>query len=259
MGRISGHRDWTCRGGGAVAGAVLAATPGPMSPTPARVRANLSAVRSAIAEACARVGRNPAAVRLIAVTKEQTPEVLPILVAAGISEIGENRLDHLEVMRNAAPAGLDIHFIGRVQGRQLAKLLPQCVALHSLCDSDHIERLGRACAAAGRSLAVFLQVNTAGDSDKAGMTSQELPARLELARRNGLDVVGLMTMAPLGGEGTTAGGQADPDTIRRCFAALRELAVHHALPRLSMGMSHDFPLAVEEGATDIRVGSRLFA
>ena len=228
-----------------------------MPPSHERIAANLAAVRAEIAVACARARRDPADVRLIAVTKEQEPAVLSPLLAAGISEVGENRLDHLETMYNAAPVGLGFHFIGRVQGRQLAKLLPSCVALHSLCDGDHIERLGRACVATGRRLAVFLQVNTAVDDAKAGMTPAELPARLELARTHGLDVVGLMTMAPL--TSATAGGQVAPDAIRRCFAALRELAFRHALPRLSMGMSHDFQLAVEEGATDVRIGSRLFA
>ena len=231
-----------------------------MPVTPEHIAANVAAVRVEIAAACARVRRDPTDVRIIAVTKEQDPAVLPPLFAAGITELGENRLDHLETMRNAAPKDFNFHFIGRVQGRQLAKLLPHCVALHSLCDSEHIERLGYACAAAGRKLNVFLQVNTAGDSAKAGMTPAALPARLDLARSLGLEVVGLMTMAPLAPTDSTAvGGQADPDTIRRCFAALRELSLRHALPRLSMGMSHDFSLAVEEGATDVRIGSRLFA
>lgn len=194
-------------------------------------------------------------------TKEQQPDVLPQLLAAGVTEVGENRLDHLEAMHRAAPAGLNFHFIGRVQGRQLAKLSPYCVALHSLCDSDHIVRLGRACAATDRRMAIFLQVNTADDGTKAGMAPAELPARLALARSHGLDVVGLMTMAPLasGPTASSAGGQADEGTIRRCFAALRELASRHSLERLSMGMSHDFQLALEEGATDVRIGTRLFA
>lgn len=194
-------------------------------------------------------------------TKEQQPDVLPHLFAAGVTEVGENRLDHLEAMHRAAPAGLNFHFIGRVQGRQLAKLSPYCVALHSLCDSDHIVRLARASAATDRRMAIFLQVNTADDDAKAGMAPAELPTRLALARSHGLEVVGLMTMAPLAPVSAAAptGGQADADTIRRCFAGLRDLARRHSLARLSMGMSHDFQIAVEEGATDVRVGTRLFA
>jgi pyridoxal phosphate enzyme (YggS family) len=225
-------------------------------PSPAaRLAANLAAVRQEIAAACARAGRPPAQVTLVAVTKSAQPEVLPPLAAAGVLDVGENRLDHLELMRAGAPPGLRFHFIGRVQGRQLAKLATGCVALHSLCEAEHIARLGRACALAGRGPQVFLQVNTAGDAAKAGMAPDELPERLALARAQGLAVVGLMTMAPLAVEG----GQADEATIRRCFAALRELAGRHGLARLSMGMSHDFPLAIAEGATDLRIGSRLLA
>lgn len=226
-----------------------------MPVTAERIAANLAEVRDRITETCRRHGRDPQGVRLIAVTKEQQPEVLAPLVAAGASEFGENRVDHLEVMHGAAPAGTHFHFIGRVQGRQLAKLAPYCVAIHSLCDADHIERLGRACTALGRRIAVFLQVNVADDAAKAGITVADLPARLDLARATaGLDVVGLMTMAPLAPQG----GQADEATIRRCFSGLRMLAERHGLSRLSMGMSEDYPLAIAEGATDVRIGSRLF-
>jgi pyridoxal phosphate enzyme (YggS family) len=220
-----------------------------------RVAANLAEVRARIVETCTSHGRDPQGVRLIAVTKSQQPEAIGALLDAGVNDLGENRIEHLELMRAAAPAMARFHFIGRVQGRQLAKLVPHCVALHSLCEVDHIARLGSACVTAGRHLEVFIQVNTAQDRAKAGVDPQDLPARLDQARATpGLDVVGLMTMAPLGAEG----GQAEEGVVRRCFAALRELAERHRLPRLSMGMSEDFPLAVAEGATDLRIGSRLF-
>lgn len=220
-----------------------------------RIAANLAEVREHIAETCRRHGRDPEGVRLIAVTKEQTPEVLGPLAGAGVSDLGENRVDHLAVMHGAAPAGMRFHFIGRVQGRQLAKLAPYCVAIHSLCDADHITRLGRACVEAQRRLEVFIQVNVADDPAKAGVRPDDLAARLDLVRNTaGLDAIGLMTMAPLAPEG----GQADEATIRRCFSALRGLAEQHRLPRLSMGMSEDFLHAVAEGATDLRIGSRLF-
>jgi hypothetical protein len=226
-----------------------------MTATVERLTANLAEVRAGIADACARHGRDPQGVRLIAVTKQQGPEVLAPLVAAGVPDLGENRVDHLEAMRAAAPEAARFHFIGRVQGRQLAKLAPHCVAIHSLCDADHIIRLGRACVTQGRTIEVFLQVNVADDAAKAGIAVTDLPARLDLARATaGLAVVGLMTMAPL----SPQGGQADDATISRCFAALRTLGERHGLSRLSMGMSEDFPLAIAEGATEVRIGSRLF-
>lgn len=220
-----------------------------------RITANLAEVRALIAETCRQHGRDPQGVRLIAVTKEQTAEVLAPLIAAGAVDLGENRVDHLETMHAAAPTGARFHFIGRVQGRQLPKLAPFCVAIHSLCDADHITRLGRACTESGRRIEVFIQVNVADDPAKAGVRPSDLAERLDLARQtSGLDIVGLMTMAPLAPEG----GQADDGTIRRSFATLRSLAELHRLSRLSMGMSEDFIPAVAEGATDLRIGSRLF-
>ncbi len=224
-----------------------------------RISANLTEVRATIAEVCHRHARNPQDVRLIAVTKEQESSVIAPLIAAGVKELGENRIDHLELMQVAAPPEARFHFIGRVQGRQLAKLAPLCVAIHSLCEADHIERLGRACTVTGQRIQVFIQVNAANDAAKAGVRPDEIAQRLELAQTfSGLEVVGLMTMAPLAQAGGVEGGQADERTIRTCFSALRVLAEHHRLPRLSMGMSDDFHFALAEGATDIRVGSRLF-
>lgn len=220
-----------------------------------RIAANLVEVREHIADTCRQHGRDPRTVRLIAVTKEQQPDVLAPLAAADALDFGENRVDHLEVMHAAAPAGARFHFIGRVQGRQLAKLAPHCVSIHSLCEADHIERLGRACVGLGKRIETFLQVNVAEDAAKAGVALADLPARIDLVRATaGLDLVGLMTMAPLAAQG----GQADAATIRRCFAALRLVAERHGLSRLSMGMSEDFALAIAEGATDVRIGSRLF-
>ncbi len=220
-----------------------------------RIATNLAEVRVAIASACRQHGRDPQDIRLIAVTKEQTPEVLAPLSAAGVSDLGENRLEHLELMHASAPAATCFHFLGRVQSRQLAKLVPYGVCMHSLCEADHIERLGRACVALQRRLQVFIQVNVADDPAKAGVHASNLGSRLELARRTpGLEVVGLMTMAPL----SATGEQADEGTVRRCFATLRALAEQHGLARLSMGMSEDFLHAVAEGATDLRIGTRLF-
>lgn len=214
---------------------------------------NVAAVRAEIAAACTRAGRDPAGVRLIAVTKSQGPEVLPALAACGVLDVGENRLDHHQLMLSQAPAGLRIHAIGRVQGRQLPKLAPISACLHGLCDLDHIRRLGQAAAGLGRRLPVFLQVNTSGEAAKAGLTAEQLPAAIAaVAGQPALELLGLMTMAPEREEGAS---EAD---IRACFAGARRLAERHGLARLSMGMSQDFAWAIEEGATDVRIGTRLF-
>ena len=215
-----------------------------------RIPGNVAAVRAKIIAACARAGRDPTEVRLIAVTKSQGPEVLPALAAAGITDIGENRADHQALMHLALPPGIRIHAIGRVQGRQFAELVPLSDALHSLANLDHVPRLVRACAGRGTPFPVFLQVNASGEATKAGLAPEELPRLLAAVRgESTLDPVGLMTMAE---------EDMDETALRRCFRTLRELAQNHGLARLSMGMSQDFPIAIEEGATDIRVGTRLF-
>lgn len=219
-----------------------------------RIAANVAAVNAEIAAACQRCGRDPAAITLVAVTKNQDPEVLPALRAAGIRDFGENRCDHLAGMLPATVAGDRWHFIGRVQGRQLAKLAPQVAALHSLCETDHIGRLDRACAASGRRLPVLIQVNASGEAAKAGLAPAELGGFLAQVRAAAnLEVAGLMTMAPDLRVGT------DPGAVRACFATLRVLATAEGVGGLSMGMSGDFAVAIEEGATMVRIGSRLFA
>jgi len=216
-----------------------------------KIGTQVAAVRDEIAAACALVGRDPASVRLIAVTKNQEPEVLQALVAAGIRDVGENRLEHHATMHANALAQclpLSFHGIGRVQGRQLAKLAPLSTCLHSLCEHDHVSRLARACV--GRRFSVFIQVNSSGEAAKAGCSPEDLPRLLAAARAEAtLDAVGLMTMAEEG---------APEVAIRQTFSRLRQLAAEHGLARLSMGMSQDFQLAIAEGATDIRIGTRLF-
>jgi pyridoxal phosphate enzyme (YggS family) len=225
-----------------------------MSPVdPQRIAQQVAAVRAEIAAACQRCGRDPAGINLIAVTKSQGPEVLDALRACGIHDFGENRIDHLEEMRRVGGlAGDRWHFIGRVQSRQLQAIAPAVFALHSLHDPGHLERLDRACQAAGVRLPVFLQVNASGETSKAGIDPAELGPALAKARSMiGLEIRGLMTMAPDLGLHASA-------VVRDTFRNLRLMAKAHGLDRLSMGMSGDFAIAIEEGATEVRVGSRLF-
>lgn len=213
-----------------------------------------AAVRAEIAEACTRAGRSPAAVTLVAVTKSQGPEVLAPLRAAGIRDFGENRLDHLAAMQAAALPGDRWHFIGRVQGRQLGEVAARCDALHSLCDPGHLDRLARAVAARSAPLQVYLQANISGEPAKAGLPGDALAGMAEQIRRiPQVALVGLMTMAP------ELEVRADHAQVRACFAGLRHRAAELGLSGLSMGMSGDFAVAVEEGATIVRIGSRLFA
>jgi pyridoxal phosphate enzyme (YggS family) len=218
------------------------------------IAGNIRAVRDLIAKACQRRGRSPDQVRLIAVTKEQEPGVMNELAKAGVLDFGENRLDHLETMRLYAKPGAQFHAIGRIQSRQVPMLASFADCIHSLCEVHHIQQLNGECKKRNRRLPVFLQINVSGEASKAGVAPAELPKLLEAIRAApALTAVGLMTMAPALATGVGA------DVIRKCFSDLRELAHRCHLPRLSMGMSDDFEIAVEEGATDLRIGRRLFA
>ena len=214
---------------------------------------NLTTIREEIRQACVQTGRDPRAIRIIAVTKTQDHEVLEILRRLGIADFGENRMEHLLEMQGASQPGDTWHFIGRIQSRQLPGIADHCSVVHSLCDEEHIRKLARASQALGRPAQIFLQVNVSGETAKAGVAPNSVGRIVELARAaGGLDVVGLMTMAPDVRTGT------DMATIRDCFVRLRELASNNGLNRLSMGMSGDYRIAVEEGATDVRIGSSLF-
>lgn len=205
-----------------------------------RFRANLAGVRRRIAEACRRAGRDPGSVTLVAVTKALSAEHISGLAEEGIADVGENRpVEGLE--RVGRLAGIRRHMIGRLQTNKVRKALAWADVLHSVDREGLVEALE----SAGANLPVLLQVNVSGEASKAGFRPEDARTAVERARR-GLDVRGLMTMAP---EGQDA---------RPHFRRLRALAADLGLPWLSMGMTQDFEAAVEEGATHVRVGTALF-
>jgi pyridoxal phosphate enzyme (YggS family) len=229
-----------------------------MDPDPQRVLANLREVRDRIAAAAARGGRPAAAVRLVAVTKTVGEETIRALAAAGQKDMGENRAQQLRD-RAAALADVDIawHMIGRLQKKNAKYVAPVAAMVHSIDSLELAEELGRRAAAAGRRLTCLLEVNS-GEEQKAGVAPGDAPAIARIiAAVPAIDLVGLMTMAPLA---------EDAQTVRPVFAALRELledinregALPRPLTELSMGMTQDFEVAVEEGATVVRVGTALF-
>jgi pyridoxal phosphate enzyme (YggS family) len=205
-----------------------------------RLRSNLESVRRRIAEACARVRRAPSEVTLIVVTKSAAAEILPRLAEFGVTDIGENRpVEALE--RVGKLTGYRRHMIGHLQTNKVAKALAWAEVIHSVDrDSVAIELRKH-----NTKLPVFVQVNVSGEASKGGYGPNDV-SKAVAAAREGLDVVGLMTMAP---EGVDA---------RPHFRALRELAGRVGLRQLSMGMTQDFEVAVEEGATHVRVGTAIF-
>jgi pyridoxal phosphate enzyme (YggS family) len=209
----------------------------------ARVRANVEEVRGEIAGACARTGRDPGGVELLAAVKYVALEELTVLVEAGLTLAGENRAQDLEAKAAAIP-GLTWDFIGHLQSRKVKQVLPHVRLIHSVASDSVLRELGKH----GDRPAVLVEVNVSGEEGKSGVAPAELPDFLERARAVAT-VEGLMTMPPLARE---------PEDSRRWFAALAELAAAHDLRRLSMGTTQDFAVAVEEGATIVRVGTRLY-
>jgi uncharacterized pyridoxal phosphate-containing UPF0001 family protein len=212
------------------------------------VRANVERVRSEIADAAARAHRDPDDVELLAAVKYVALEQLPVLREAGITLAGENRAQEL-VRKHDAPGGADLtwDFIGHLQSRKVKQVLPLVRLIHSVASDSVLEQLGRH-AAAPDATQILVEVNVAGDATKSGISPADLPAFLDRARAVA-QPVGLMTMPPF----TTT-----PEGSRRHFAALAQLAADHDLHHLSMGTTQDFAIAVEEGATIVRVGTRLY-
>lgn len=204
----------------------------------ADVRANLEAVHERLDAA----GRKPGEVQILAAVKYLPAEELAALAEGGITLVGENRAQELLTKAQAHP-GFTWDFIGALQSRKVAMLLPHVRYIHSVASDSALQQLARHGTPQTK---ILVEVNVAGDGDKAGIAPAELAAFIE---RCPVTVVGLMTMPPLARE---------PEKNRRYFAALRELAAAHDLSELSMGTSQDYGVAAEEGATIIRLGSLLY-
>ena len=220
------------------------------------IETNLAQVRADIARATARAGRKPEEVKLIGVTKYVGAEVVRPLVAAGLCDLAESRPQQLWD-KAAALADLPIrwHQIGHLQRNKVRRTLPLAAMIESVDSLRLAGAIDQTAGELGRRIAVLLEVNISGEEAKHGFLPSEVGAALpQLAAMKHLDVRGLMGMAGLEG---------DLDDARREFAALRDRLQPAcpegiALTELSMGMSGDFEVAIEEGATIVRVGSALF-
>ncbi len=228
-----------------------------MSPDPEEgLRAARDRVLARIADACGRAGRDPASVRLVAVSKTVPAERLRVAVAAGLDTLGENRVQEALAKAPEVP-GARWHLVGPLQSNKVRRALETFELIQSVGSVALAERIDRIAGDLGRDrVPVLLQVNVDLDPAKAGLAPDALPAALDtLAGLSRLDVRGLMTIGRL---------VPRAEDARATFADLRALAAElrsrwPALgPELSMGMSDDYPVAVEEGATIVRVGRALF-
>jgi PLP dependent protein len=200
---------------------------------PAKIAANLARVRERAGEG----------VEILAATKYVPVEEMGALAEAGIELVGENRLQELEAKHARWGDAFAWDFIGNLQSRKLKRIVPLCRLIHSVATDSALEQLTRH---GGPDTEILIEVNVAAEAGKGGIAPADLAAFIE---RSPVRVAGLMTMPPF---------STDPEDSRPHFARLAELAAEHGLTRLSMGTSQDWPVAVEEGATIVRLGTALF-
>jgi len=216
-----------------------------------RIRGNLEKVHEQIDAA---VRRSPIAdrsatqraVEVLAAIKYVSSDSLPMLAEAGIRLVGENRAQDLQSKAAVHRDLFQWDFIGQLQSRRVRMIVPHVRLIHSVASDSALRELERHRESAHPGMQILVEVNVAGEADKAGVAPAELDAFIG---RSPVPVAGLMTMPPLSGE---------PDDSRRWFAALRRLADERELEHLSMGTSQDYLVAVEEGATIVRLGTKLY-
>ncbi len=216
---------------------------------------NVRLVLERIGQAAQRAGRDPASVRLVAATKTVPPESVREAIDAGVRIVGENRVQ--EALAKMSALGADgrvaWHFIGQLQRRKARSVVGAFQLIHSVDSVALAEELDRRAREAGVRQAILLEVNVGGEASKAGFAPETLPEAVQAVERlEHVAIGGLMTVPP---------PTIDPEGARPYFRRMREWLEACARPgmtELSMGMSHDFDVAIEEGATLVRVGTAIF-
>lgn len=216
----------------------------------------VQAVRERIDAACARAGRDPGEVRLVAVSKNHPPEAIGAARGAGVRRFGENRVQEARSKQPLTPSDIEWHLVGHLQRNKVRHAVGIFEWIHSVDSLDLARTLNRVAAEEGLSPHVLIQVNVAGEASKFGFRPEPLrEAMEEMLALDRLNIEGLMTIAPY---------SRDPEDSRGHFVALRALRDTLAgefaagLPDLSMGMTGDFETAIEEGATLVRIGTAIF-
>ena len=222
------------------------------------IEKNLIQINQRIRDICRKCGRNPDEITLVAISKMHTPVRIEEAYRAGLRHFGENRVQELLPKMDGLPEDIQWHMVGPLQSNKIKSLVHGASWIQSVSQIRHLKELEKRFVKAGRTINVLIQVNISGETQKSGCEPEELPVILKEARRfEKVRVKGLMGMATL---------TEDREQIRREFRLLRSLRDEHIslqsdsilLKELSMGMSDDFDLAIEEGATMIRLGSSVF-
>jgi pyridoxal phosphate enzyme (YggS family) len=222
----------------------------------AGIRDRLALVRQRVDEASHRSGRAPGEVKILVASKYYAPEQISALAEAGVELLGENRAEDLVRKQELFGDAFEWHFIGHVQRRKAKVVVPRVSLIHSVDSTRLVEELARRATEGG--IDVLLQINVGGEFSKYGVSEGEVEALLAAAAGTGgrVRAKGFMTLAPL---------VEDPEDVRYVFAKLRAIrdrlsprwSPHFDLSELSMGMSGDYAVAVEEGATLVRIGRTL--
>jgi PLP dependent protein len=193
--------------------------------------------------------------KLMVVTKGRMADEVYKVVQAGAEYLGENRVQEVltkyspELMEAISLDGAEIHFIGKLQTNKVKALLPSIHAIHSVDSLKLAQKIDREAEALGRIIPIYLQINATREAQKSGFSPEDLRSNIEaIGRLKSVTVSGLMCM----------GKKGDPEETRRAFHLCRELANEYDLEGCSMGMSEDFPIALTEGSTFVRIGRRIF-
>lgn len=223
------------------------------------IAARVTAVRQEIAAACQRVGRDLPEVKLVAVSKNFPPETIMEAYRQGLNVLGENRVQELLSKKAQLPGDVEWHLIGSLQRNKVKDILGEVALIHSVDSLSLAREISKQAEKRGTGQArILLQVNVAEEASKHGFkTSEVLPAIKEISNLSRIKLYGLMTIAP---------HTDDPERARPVFRQLKELSSKIAelelpnisMQELSMGMSKDFSVAIEEGATILRIGSNIF-
>ena len=221
------------------------------------IKKNLEIIKNNIDAACKKSGRDTDSVRIVAVTKTRTPEEINEVVSLGILDIGENRVQELMEKYDKVKGDVRWHIIGRLQSNKVKYIADKVYMIHSVDSLKLAQEINKRCEKIGKVMNVLIEVNS-GEENKGGVKYDELDSFIrEISAYKNICIKGLMTMAPLG---------ADEPTLKKVFSNLYNLSVDIAkkkydnvfMEELSMGMSSDYMVAIEEGATIIRPGRSLF-
>jgi len=206
---------------------------------------------------CGKVGRDPEEIVLVVASKYATPEQLKVLIPCGLIDVGENRATDLIIKKEAVGGNIRWHFIGHLQSNKAKKVVGDVVLIHSLDSIELAAEVDRRTGVIGKVQDVLLQVNISGEKSKFGFDEAEVVGVMpQVSMFKNVNVTGLMTIAPL---------IDDSEIIRKIFKRLKAMKEElnimgfSNIKNLSMGMSNDYEIAIEEGATMIRVGSAIFS